>query len=120
MKPNGFLLVGNTEGSLGSGYEIFDLVDRKTKIYQKKVMTSPVTFGLAVGLHEPPDLREKPMLPPREEEKARTPADVQREADRLLLTKYVPSAVVVNEDMDILQSRAAPAAILSYLPAKSA
>src|SRR5262249_36967493 len=49
--------------------------------------------------------REKPMHTPRDEERVKTPADVQREADRLLLTKYVPSAVVVNEDMDILQSR---------------
>jgi hypothetical protein len=30
---------------------------------------------------------------------------VQREADRLLLSKYVPSAVVVNDELDILQSR---------------
>src|SRR5262249_50378578 len=64
-----------------------------------------VTFGLALDSHEPLELREKPMHTQREEEKAKTPADVQREADRLLLTKYVPSAVVVNEDMDILQSR---------------
>jgi two-component system, chemotaxis family, CheB/CheR fusion protein len=105
LKPAGFLLVGNTEGLVGSGSEIFDLVDRKTKIYRKKAVASPVTFGLAVGSHEPPELREKPMHVPREDDKAKTPADVQREADRLLLTKYVPSAVVVNEDMEILQSR---------------
>jgi two-component system, chemotaxis family, CheB/CheR fusion protein len=116
LKPNGFLLVGNTEGLVGSGSEIFDLVDRKTKIYQKKAVPSPVTFGLAVGAHEPPEVREKPMSAPREEEKARTPADVQREADRLLLTKYVPSAVVVNEDMDILQSRGSTSRYLE-LPA---
>jgi two-component system, chemotaxis family, CheB/CheR fusion protein len=105
LKPAGFLLVGNTEGLVGSGSEIFEMVDRKTKIYQKKPVPSPVTFGLAVGSHEPTEPREKPMHAPREEEKAKTPADVQREADRLLLSKYVPSAVVVNEDMDILQSR---------------
>jgi two-component system, chemotaxis family, CheB/CheR fusion protein len=105
LKPAGFLLVGNTEGLVGSGAEIFDIVDRKTKIYRKKAVPSPVTFGMAVGAHVVPDLREKPMHAPREEEKAKTPADVQREADRLLLTKYVPSAVVVNEEMEILQSR---------------
>jgi two-component system, chemotaxis family, CheB/CheR fusion protein len=116
LKPSGFLLVGNTEGLVGSGSEIFDLVDRKTKIYQKKAVPSPVTFGLAVGAHEPPELREKPMHTPREEEKAKTPADVQREADRLLLSKYVPSAVVVNEDMDILQSRGSTSRYLE-LPA---
>lgn len=106
LKPNGFLLVGNTEGLLGSGAEIFDLVDRKSKIYQKKAVPSPVTFGLTISAHESAEGRaEKPHVPGKEEELARTPADVQREADRLLLTKYVPSAVVVNEDLEILQSR---------------
>lgn len=33
------------------------------------------------------------------------PADGQREADRLLLSKYVPFAVVVTDDLEILQTR---------------
>ena len=117
LKPAGFLLVGNTEGLIGSGSEIFDLMDRKAKIYQKKAVPSPVSFGLTLGKPEPPDnVPEKPMNVPREEEKSKTPADVQREADRLLLTRYVPSAVVVNEDMDILQSRGSTSRYLE-LPA---
>src|SRR5499427_4169890 len=106
LKPTGFLLVGNTEGLLGSGAEIFDLVDRKSKIYQKKAVPSPVTFGLTISAHETAGGRqEKAHHPRKEDELAKTPADVQREADRLLLTKYVPSAVVVNDDLEILQSR---------------
>ena len=106
LKPNGFLLVGNTEGLVGSGGEIFDLVDRKSKIYQKKAVPSPVTFGLTVGAHESSEAtREKSHHPNKEQELAKSPLDVQREADRLLLTKYVPSAVVVNDDLEILQSR---------------
>jgi two-component system, chemotaxis family, CheB/CheR fusion protein len=106
LKPNGFLLVGNTEGLLGSGAEIFDLVDRKCKIYQKKAVPSPVTFGLTVSGHETTEKRsEKPHTPGQQDELVKTPADVQREADRLLLTKYVPSAVVVNDELEILQSR---------------
>ncbi len=106
LKPTGFLLVGNTEGLLGAGADIFDLVDRKGKIYQKKAVPSPVTFGLSISGRETTEGRpEKPHPPATEDELAKTPADVQREADRLLLTRYVPSAVVVNEDLDILQSR---------------
>lgn len=106
LKPNGFLLVGNTEGLLGSGAEIFDLVDRKCKIYQKKAVPSPVTFGLTISAHEAAQVHpEKPHPAGKEDELAKTPADVQRETDRLLLTKYVPSAVVVNDDLEILQSR---------------
>jgi len=106
LKPGGFLLVGNTEGLLGSGAEIFDLVDRKGKIYQKKAVPSPVTFGLTIGPRGTEEQGpEKPGRAIREEEPIKTPADVQREADRLLLSKYVPSAVVVNDDLEIIQSR---------------
>ena len=45
------------------------------------------------------------MHPSKENEPIKTPVDVQREADRLLLAKYVPSAVVLNQDLEILQSR---------------
>lgn len=106
LKEGGFLLVGNTEGLLRSGAEIFDLVDRKAKIYQKKFVPSPVTFGLNVSaptIAEPGP--ERPPRGPREEGPAKTPVDVQREADRLLLSRYVPSAVVVNDELEILQSR---------------
>lgn len=106
LRPNGFLLVGSTEGLLGSGSEIFELADRKAKIYRKKQVPSPVTFGLSVS-HEVQNRRgqESRTYVAKEEMPAKTPVDVQREADRLLLSKYVPSAVVVNDDLVILQSR---------------
>jgi two-component system CheB/CheR fusion protein len=106
LKEGGFLLVGNTEGLLRSGAEIFDLVDRKAKIYQKKSVPSPVTFGMTVSA--PTIVEPGPERLPRgarEEGLAKTPLDVQREADRLLLSRYVPSAVVVNDEFEILQSR---------------
>ncbi|HTU40429.1 MAG TPA: chemotaxis protein CheB [Candidatus Aquilonibacter sp.] len=106
LKPEGFLLVGNTEGLLGLGSEIFDLVDRKSKIYRKKGVASPVTFGTTISAHAiQPHRADKPNRIVKEEVASKTPPDVQREADRLLLTKYVPSAVVVNDALDILQSR---------------
>lgn len=106
LKPDGYLLVGNTEGLVGSGAEIFDPVDRKGKIYQKKAVPSPVTFGMMVSPHAAADRnQEKTLIARREDELVKPPSDVQREADRLLLTKYVPSAVVVNNDLEILQSR---------------
>jgi two-component system CheB/CheR fusion protein len=106
LKPGGFLLVGTTEGLLGAGADIFTLVERKSKIYQKKPVPSPVTFGLTVNAHAPMEQdQEKPVRPAKDEEQPKTPADVQREADRLLLSKYVPSAVVVNDALEILQTR---------------
>lgn len=106
LKSGGFLLVGNTEGLLGSGAEIFDLVERRSKIYQKRAVPSPVTFGLTVGRHDQAEIaQEKPQRGPKGDEPTKMPTDVQREADRLLLTKFVPSAVVVTDDLEILQTR---------------
>jgi two-component system, chemotaxis family, CheB/CheR fusion protein len=104
LKEGGFLLVGNSEGLLGSGAEIFDLIDRKSKIYRKKSVPSPATFGLAIGDHTESVL-VRAVHEGKEDEPAKPPADVQREADRLLLTRYVPSAVVVSDDLEIVQSR---------------
>ena len=106
LKPGGFLLVGNSEGLLGTGADIFNLVDRKSKIYQKKAVSLPATFGLIIN--SPAPIETEPDNPDRngkEQEQPKTPIDVQREADRLLLTKYVPSAVVVNDALEIVQTR---------------
>ena len=105
LKDGGFLLVGNTEGLLRSGGDIFDLVDRRAKIYQRKSGPSPVVFGPNIGPPAIPEPPPKRIVRGPQESPIKTPVDVQREADRLLLSKYVPSAVVVNDDLEILQSR---------------
>ena len=106
LKTGGYLLVGNSEGLLGAGADLFNLVDRKSKIYQKKSVSSPVTFGLVINPAAPVELElDKPAANEKEQEQPKTPIDVQREADRLLLSRYVPSAVVINDALEIVQTR---------------
>ena len=122
LKTGAFLLVGNSEGLLGAGAEIFHLIDRKNKIYQKKPVPSPVTFGLTINSHVQPELEiadDRPPRASREQENPKTPMDVQREADRLLLSKYVPSAVVVNDSMEIVQTRGRTNRYLELPPGKA-
>ena len=45
-----------------------------------------------------------------------TPVDIQREADRLVLSKYGPPGVVVNNEMEILQFRGQTGAYLEPAP----
>jgi two-component system, chemotaxis family, CheB/CheR fusion protein len=47
------------------------------------------------------------------------PTDLQREADRLLLATYVPAAVIVNEHLDILQTRGPAERYLELSPGKA-
>lgn len=57
----------------------------------------------------PPEHFDARMIAPEpvvaKQESARTPIELQREADRLLLSRYVPAAVVVSADLEIVQTR---------------
>lgn len=106
LKPTGFLMVGNNEGIVGAGAELFEPVDKRHKIYRKKLVSLPAAAGMPRERFEhqvPPTGNE--MTPNNETEPIRTPIELQREADRMLINRYVPAAVVVNDRFEILQIR---------------
>jgi len=120
LNPTGFLMIGNTEGLLGAGSELFEMADRKQKIYRRKLVTAPVNFGFSLGPAEP-DAGPHNVPPPaaRPPEILKAPAELQREVDRLLLNRYAPPAIVINEQMDILQTRGRTGAYLELAPGKA-
>jgi two-component system, chemotaxis family, CheB/CheR fusion protein len=103
--PGGYLMVGNTEGLAGAGGDLFDLAHKKWKIYRKKNVSTPVVFGIQPehfdGRTAGPELDP----PPSAQEPPRTATDMQREADRVLLSRYVPAAVLVSADLEVIQTR---------------
>ncbi|HZD47110.1 MAG TPA: chemotaxis protein CheB [Silvibacterium sp.] len=106
LNPTGFLMIGSTEGLLGAGSELFEMADKKQKIYRKKLVTAPIAFGFHMGHTEPDtDGMEAPATPAKTPDTSKAPLELQREADRLLLTRYTPPAVVINDQLEILQSR---------------
>jgi two-component system, chemotaxis family, CheB/CheR fusion protein len=121
LNPTGFLMIGNTEGLLGAGTEFFEMADKKQKIYRKKLTAPPATFGFLVGTaeHDGSGGTDVPAPPLKQPEPVKPPVELQREADRLLLTRYAPPAVVVNEHMEILQSRGRTGNFLELAPGKA-
>ncbi|HTW48151.1 MAG TPA: chemotaxis protein CheB [Acidobacteriaceae bacterium] len=120
LNPTGFLMIGNTEGLLGAGSELFELTDRKQKIYRKKLVATPVTFGFSVREQAQEGRKEDASpAPPKQPDTLRAPVEIQREADRLLLTRYAPPAVVVNDHLEILQSRGRTGPFLQLAPGKA-
>jgi two-component system CheB/CheR fusion protein len=105
LNPDGFLMIGSTEGLLGAGSELFAMADKKQKIYNKKLVSAPVTFGFSMAAERHMESLEAPAPPPRSAETTKVPLELQREADRLLLARYAPPAVVINDQLEILQSR---------------
>jgi two-component system CheB/CheR fusion protein len=120
LNPTGFLMIGSTEGLLGAGSELFEMADKKQKIYRKKLVSTPVTFGFSVR-HPEQDTEgvEAPAPPAKPPDTSKAPIELQREADRLLLARYTPPAVVINEQLEILQSRGRTGGFLE-LPAGKA
>ena len=106
LKPTGFLMVGNTEGIVGVGTDLFEAADKRHKIYRKKLVSLPVASSVPRERfeHQTP-VTGNPMTPPIELEPNRTPIELQREADRMLINRYVPAAVVINDRFEILQIR---------------
>ncbi len=103
LKPTGFLMLGTAE-TIGPSSDLFALVDKAHKIYAKKLTGArpEVNVRLAPygGGHRAAAL---PLATRTEIEPA--PADLQREADRVVMARYAPPGVVINDDMEILQFR---------------
>jgi two-component system CheB/CheR fusion protein len=98
LKPDGYLMLGESE-SLGAYSEYFIAMDKKRKIFQKKKSATRLAsyfgsldFGVRRG--EAP----KPAQPSQSFE-------VEKELDRLLMSRFVPASVVVNDDMEIVHLR---------------
>ncbi len=120
LNPNGFLMIGSTEGLLGAGSELFEIADKKQKIYRKKLVSTPMSFGFSLGHADSgSDGSETPVPPAKPPDSTKAPIELQREADRLLLALYTPPAVVVNDQLEILQSRGHTGPFLELPPGKA-
>ena len=97
LRPSGYLLLGKTENIIGYS-EFFAMIDKKHKIYSRKTTATRLNFGFAANGYE---LKEADMT-------KKTPEkgfDVEKEANRIVLSRYAPAGVIVNEHMDIIQFR---------------
>ncbi len=95
----GFLVLGSSE-TVGELNGLFEVMDRANKIYAKQVTASRPLVQFAIEGYKLPGAAG-----PRAGAPGSTPADFQKEADRLLLSRYAPPGVLVNEHLDILQFR---------------
>ena len=104
LNPDGFLMIGNTEGLLGSGAEVFDTGRQKAEDLPQEGRQ----HSCYIWIFRAYDTNECTMVPAatvaaRPAELPRVAVDLQREADRLLLARYAPPSVVVNDDLEIVQ-----------------
>ena len=100
LRPSGFLLLGASE-TAGASPDLFAPVDKKHRIYSKRPTSAPAVLGFAAPGGDARERREaRPGVAkpgPREE--------LPREADRILLARYAPAGVIVDEKDNIVEFR---------------
>lgn len=110
LNDHGFLLLGTSE-TIGRHADLFKLVDKKQKLYEKK--SAPVRMSSDFADFTKTAIHEKKWLEqPADSTSSWSSLDIQREADRIVLKKFSPSGVVINEDFDVLQFRGRTGAFL--------
>lgn len=100
LKPTGFLLLGTSE-STGEFSYLFTSVDKKSKIYAKKLTGTRPNFSFTPSSYPVAKTRGRPEV----KDNFTNSLDLQQETDQLILNRYAPPSVVVNEFMKILQVR---------------
>ena len=117
LKPNGFLLLGKSE-ALGSFMDLFSLVDKRYKIYAQKSLRVPRAAAALA-----PDHPSRALVAGSGPEKARDLGagvpDLLREADRLVLARYAPAGVIIDETMKIVHFRGQTGAFLEPAPGEA-
>lgn len=102
LKPNGILLLGNSE-SVGAFGDLFSVADKKHKIFAKKIVSSRMPVDFTYRPWIPEGAADRPKRTAAGEYS--TEIELQREADRIVLSHHSPVGVIISEDMDILQFR---------------
>jgi two-component system, chemotaxis family, CheB/CheR fusion protein len=113
LKPAGCLWLGSSE-TIGAYRDLFEVTDARHKSYAKKPSTRRVTFGQSAGFP-----RSRGRSGPAAAGSQPGGADIQREADRMLLARYVPPSVLVNAELEILQFRGDTAPFLTPAPGRA-
>ncbi len=111
LKPGGFLVLGSSE-SIGSYADSFQTVDRKQRIYSKKISSGPLTLDLSGGRTSPAARAEESAA----SEGAGTAKNVQKYVDRMLLAEYSPPGVIVDDALHVIQVRGDTGSYLQLPP----
>ena len=113
LKPSGFLMLGHAE-TIGPHVELFELTDKKHRVYRKKLTTVPDKVGFPVDYVAAPTLG-----PTRGGEGRETGRILRREVDNLMLDRYAPPGVVVDPTMQIVQFRGQTGPYLEAAPGEA-
>ncbi|MEH2393951.1 MAG: chemotaxis protein CheB [Nostoc sp.] len=113
LNPTGFLLLGTSE-STGKYSELFTCIDKIYKIYTKKVTANRPIFSFVTSNYPITKLDE----PELGNSNSSDEFDLEKKTDQLILNRYAPVGVVINDKMEVLQFRGEIDLYLKLAPGK--
>jgi two-component system CheB/CheR fusion protein len=117
LKPTGFLLLGASEGTAGSP-SLFAAVDKKHRIYSKKPAPTRLHFDFVSGRF-PAEPATAPGTAPARRRENEAGFDVQKEADRIVLSNHAPAGVIVDSNLEVVQFRGRTRPYLEPAPGRA-
>jgi two-component system CheB/CheR fusion protein len=114
LKDAGFLLLGKSE-TTGNATDLFEQVNKQYKVYTKRKIATPQLDFVS---------RNYPSIDFTENNNNHVTAiakepDLEKETDKLLLSRYVPASVLVNKDLEILRFRGSTSRFLEPAAGKA-
>lgn len=115
LRPTGYLMLGASE-TIGPHSDLFALADKRHKVYTKKMSAARMNIDFPTGdyaQHRAPDIVRKSTGD------ARTGSSILNEANRVVLSKYAPAGVIVDEESQIIQFRGQTGPYLEPAPGEA-
>ncbi|WP_370527001.1 CheR family methyltransferase [Methylobacter sp. BlB1] len=94
LKPGGLLFLGTSE-SIGNFDHLFSVVDKKSKIYQRK----DIQAGLPTSKPRllPTSAKNAPSMEHKSHKLDSQPGQIARQIEKLLLERYAPVCIIIDE-----------------------
>src|SRR2546427_5651982 len=117
LEPPGFLILGVSE-TVGPLADLFSVVDKKYKVYAKRPTSRRFDLGVS-SLDRGTATTGRLRAARSTGEAAGGRSDLLQEVDRILLSKYAPAGVLVNQAAEILQFRGHTSPYLEPAPGQA-
>jgi two-component system, chemotaxis family, CheB/CheR fusion protein len=105
LNANGYLVLGKSETISSAGQQLFSQAEKKFKVYVKKRDGSPKVMAEINYRLPAPEVKEGTERKRSASENQSEATSLEKTVDDILYAKYIPAAVVINQEMEILQFR---------------
>ncbi len=106
LQPQGYLVLGLSE-TAGAASDLFELADKKSRIYSRRPVATSITRDLG-------SFREHSDIPVGHIASGAGGLNTHRKVDQMLLARYSPPAVVVDKSLCVVEFRGRAADILDH------